>query len=221
MTQGPFDRDMARLALQLRRGLPGVPALLAMAPAGRGFLTIEAARAAGCREAAALAALYPVEGVAHLALTVRRADLPEHAGQVSLPGGRCRPGEPALACAVREAWEELALPPDRLAVLGPLTPVYIPPSAHCVQPYLASLPERPVFRPDPGEVAELIEVPLDALIDPACRRRETWQLGGEAREVPFFAFGGPPVWGATAMMLAELAALWAPVRAAERADAAG
>jgi 8-oxo-dGTP pyrophosphatase MutT (NUDIX family) len=210
-----FDHQLAGLALRLRAGLPGVETMATMAPLGRGQLSLTEARAAGCREAAALALLYPVDGRAHTVLTLRRPDLPHHAGQVSLPGGRCHDGEDALDCAVREAWEELAVPPTELAILGPLTPLFIAPSGHCVQPFLAALPARPVFRPQPGEVAEVIELALDRLADPATQRRETWELAGEAREVPFFAVGDHKVWGATAMVLAELAELWRSVAAAD------
>jgi 8-oxo-dGTP pyrophosphatase MutT (NUDIX family) len=203
-----FQRQVAAVAMRLRAGLPGEVAMRAMAPERRNTTPVAEARERGCREAAALALLYPQDGAAHTVLTLRRADLPDHAGQVSLPGGRCQPGEASLDCAIREAFEELAVPPDRLELLGALTPVYIAPSGHCVQPFLASLAERPVFRPAIGEVADVIEVPLTLLADPATRGQELWELGGQPRLVPFFALGPHKVWGATAMVLAELATLW-------------
>jgi hypothetical protein len=66
---------------------------------------------------------------------------------------------------------------------------------------------RPEFRPDPYEVAQLIETPLLDLLDEANRRSETWDLRGHTGEVPFFAIQGHTIWGATAMMLSELLAL--------------
>jgi 8-oxo-dGTP pyrophosphatase MutT (NUDIX family) len=190
-----------------------------MSPEQREVTAIAAAREQGCREAAALALLYPLGEVAHIVLTLRRPDLPDHAGQVSLPGGRCQPDEAAVACAIREAWEELAVPPDEVELLGALTPLYIAPSGHCVQPFVASLPQRPEFRPALGEVAEVIEVAMDELADPNHVQRETWELRGTARVVPFFAVGGHKVWGATAMMLAELCALWLPAATEPSMDA--
>lgn len=210
MNDPSFARQLATLALRLRAGLPGPTAQASMSPEQRDVTPIAAARAQGCREAAALALVYPHGEVAHIVLTLRRRDLPDHAGQVSLPGGRCQPGEAAVACAIREAWEELAVPPDEVELLGPLTPLYIAPSGHCVQPFVASMPRRPEFRPALGEVAEVIEVALDDLAGRGLLRRETWELRGTLREVPFFAVGGHKVWGATAMMLAELCALWSP-----------
>ncbi len=215
----PFARQAQALARRWQRGVPGVVALLAMAPEQRGYVPLAEARARGCREAAALVLLYPLADTAHIALTLRRADLADHAGQVSLPGGRCEPGEAPATCALREAWEELAVPPELVTVIGPLTPVYIAPSGHCVHPLLAVAPSRPPFRPAEAEVAALLEVPLAHLTDSAYRRHETWQLHGEPRQVPFFALAGHKVWGATAMMLSELAALWSTLEDGAVADA--
>jgi 8-oxo-dGTP pyrophosphatase MutT (NUDIX family) len=206
---------MALLARRLRQGLPGVPALLTMAPPGRGYVPIAEARAKGCREAAALVLIYPHQGQAHVVLTLRHADLTHHASQVSFPGGRCDPGEAPVDCALREAFEELAVPPAQLALLGPLTPVYIAPSSHCVQAFLATMSERPTFQPAATEVAAVIEVPLAHVVGATHRQRADWVLRGEVRDVPFFLFDDHRVWGATAMLLAELGVLWADVLAME------
>ncbi len=219
MTTGShFARQIALRAGRLRQGLPGVPTLLSMAPAGRGYVPMEVARAGGCREAAALVLLYPWRGAAHVVLTLRQAGLAQHGGQVSFPGGRCEPGETALACALREADEELAVPPARLEILGPLTPLFIAPSGHCLQAILAATPERPSFRAATAEVAAVIEMPLAQLTDKACRARAPWTVAGAKRDVPYFPFDGHRVWGATAMLLAELGALWSDVLALEEAD---
>lgn len=193
--------------------------LLEMAPEQRGYVPVAEARQRGCREAAALVLLYPLADRAHIALTLRRLDLADHAGQVSLPGGRCEPGEAPADCALREAWEELAVPPEVVRVIGPLTPLYIAPSGHCVQPLLAVALSRPAFQPAEAEVAALLEVPLDHLTNLAYRHRETWQLRGEARQVPFFSIAGHKVWGATAMILNELAVLWSTAGLDEVRDA--
>ena len=182
--------------------------MLAMAPAGRVFKTIEDARAGGCREACALVLLYPHQGATHTVLTLRHAGLRDHAGQVSLPGGRIEPGEDAVAGAFREAHEELAIEPETLDFLGMLTPLHIPPTDFCLYPVLAAARHRPAFIQQPEEVAELIEWPVHRLTDDAWRGGELRALRGEERWIPYFRCGGHKVWGATAMILAEVAALW-------------
>ncbi len=174
----------------------------------RRFVPVEEARAAGCREAGALVLLYPLDGTTHVVLTLRGRHLNDHGGQVSLPGGRVEADEDAVACALREAAEELGLSPECAAVLGVLTPLYIPPSGFCVLPVLAVSLRRPIFRPDTSEVEEVIEAPISHF-DEVHSRLETRVVDGRAQEVPFYAIKGHKVWGATAMILSELAAVWA------------
>jgi 8-oxo-dGTP pyrophosphatase MutT (NUDIX family) len=200
---------IAALRRRLAGPLPGMAAMRAMAPEGRRSQAADEARRAGCVEACALVLLYPLAGELHTVLTLRSATLRRHAGQVSFPGGRLDPGESVAEGALREAEEELAIPPAHVEVLAPLTPLFIPPTGYCVNPVLAWTTDRPDFRPHDPEVAALVELPLRTLTDPATRREERWPLpdGGD-RLVPFYEVSGYKVWGATAMMLAELAALW-------------
>lgn len=179
-----------------------------LAPAARPHVDPDDARARGSREGGALVLVYPVDGVAHVVLTLRDAGLRDHAGQVSLPGGRIEPGETAPRAAVREAWEELAVAGELLDVVGLLTPVYIPPSGFLVHPVIAVSAVRPEFRPQAAEVAEAIEAPIAVFLDGANHRVETWDIRGERRRVPYYAVGSHKVWGATAMILSEFACVW-------------
>lgn len=149
--------------------------------------------------------LYESGGETYLVLTLRRDDLESHAGQVSLPGGRREEAETLVATALRETHEEIGVPPSAVTILGQLTPLYILPSDYEVHPFVAWYEdgERPIFVPESREVAEIIEVPLDHLLDPATRQEEPWQLHSYEIMVPFFAVGKHKVWGATAMMLSE------------------
>ena len=160
-----------------------------------------------CRRAGVLVLLYPCDGEFCLVLTRRTDAVDTHRGQISLPGGSMDPGEDAAAAALREAWEELAVETGPLDVLGELSPLYIPPSGFCIFPVVAYAAERPSFVPNPGEVAELLEVSLAHLLDPATRGEETWPIRGADVRVPFYRVGHHKVWGATAMVLCELLAL--------------
>lgn len=192
----------------LCRPLPGLAVQMRMAPRPRLGSERILDPNLDCRRAAVLILLYPCgdEGIG-LVLTRRTDSVESHRGQISFPGGTIDPGETALDAALREAWEELHVDPADLEILGELSPLYIPATGFCVYPVVAYAAGRPAFVPNPAEVAEIIEVPLSHLLDPAVRREEIWQSDGTDRLVPFYAVGGHKVWGATAMMLCELLAL--------------
>jgi len=164
------------------------------------------------RPAAVLILLFARDEVPHVVLTVRGADLPHHADQISLPGGRPAPGETAEQTALREAVEEVGVDVTGLAIAGRLTPVHIAVSGFTVQPIVAIADVAPVFVPAPGEVAAVLEVPLALLADPATLRTGRRARGGIEIDAPYFAVGDHQVWGATAMLLGELLAVcgWEP-----------
>jgi 8-oxo-dGTP pyrophosphatase MutT (NUDIX family) len=160
------------------------------------------------RQAGVLLLLYPIHDVLHLVLTVRTSNLNHHSGQISLPGGGWEEGDNSYQeTALRETREEIGIGSDGLECLGPLTPLYIAPSNNCVHPFVAYLPQRPVFRPDPTEVAELLEVPLHQLAAPETRREEDWIWRGATLHVPFYTVDEHKVWGATAIVMAEFLTL--------------
>ena len=131
-----------------------------------------------------------------------------NSGQVGFPGGGAEEMDDDLAAtAIRETYEEIGVHPSKITLLGQLTPLYVFASNYIVQPTVAWTDYRPEFKHDPFEVAQLLEVSLLSLLDPATRRTETRTLRGQPIEVPYFAVAGQTVWGATAMMLSELLAL--------------
>ncbi len=155
------------------------------------------------RKGGVLVILYDKNGATHLVLTRRRDDLNSHAGQISFPGGRREDGESMEMTALREAHEEVGVNPAALDVLGMLTPLYIPPTDYEVHPFVAWHDGVPFFVPQLHEVAEIIEVPLDFLLDPSNQFEEPWELRGFEMQVPYYLVGTHKVWGATAMMLSE------------------
>lgn len=155
------------------------------------------------RQGAVLLLLYEQNGRTTLVLTRRHDDLPSHPGQISLPGGRREPGEQLQETALRECYEEVGVHPSLVTILGQLTPLYILPSDFQVTPFVGWHEERPLMVAQPTEVAEIIETPLERLLDQEARDKEDWEWKDGLLEVPFFRVGEHKVWGATAMVLSE------------------
>ncbi len=194
----------------LHRPLPGRPAQMKMAPQiPPRYAERFANPPATPRLSAVLILLYPNRERLHFVLTRRSEHLANHRGQISLPGGAQDDHETLLQTALREANEELAVPAEKVQVVGRLSPFYVVPSNYCVHPFIGYVPFTPQFRPQTGEVAAILEVPLQALLVPANRRIEYWPDRElvELRRVPVFDFQNWMVWGATAMILNELVTL--------------
>jgi 8-oxo-dGTP pyrophosphatase MutT (NUDIX family) len=200
-----FDQVVAAVTEGLAH-LPGVEAQVRMAPHPRGgwkpgFAPDQA------RPAAALLLLFPVEEDAAILLTKRASDLPNHAGQVSLPGGAVDPGESIEDAALREAEEEVGLARGDVRVIGRLTPLHIPVSGFVLHPVVGAATLRPAMRPEPGEVERIIEAPVRHLLDAGRHHRVYRARDAYEFEMPYFDLDGEQVWGATAMVLAEFAAM--------------
>jgi 8-oxo-dGTP pyrophosphatase MutT (NUDIX family) len=166
------------------------------------------------REAAVLVGLVTRTEGWQVLLTRRTDALRHHAGQVSFPGGRIEPGDrDAIAAALRESHEEIGLHASQAAPVGFLDPLCTI-TGFRVSPLVAMIDPEFVPRPDPGEVAEVFEVPLDYLLDPANlnARAISSILGrpvpdGRPRTVLEFVDRGNPrqrIWGATASILYNL-----------------
>lgn len=170
------------------------------------------------REPALAAVLVPLvmRDALTLLLTERSTNLSTHSGQVAFPGGRTDKSDvDAIDTALREAHEEIGLPRDHVEVLGTL-PIYVTGTAFIITPVVALV--RPGFTllPNPGEVADVFEVPLAYLMNPANHRRHAFEFDGVLRQWLSMPYRDPAVaadgtdateryiWGATAGMLRNL-----------------
>lgn len=140
-------------------------------------------------------------------LTRRNDGLRTHAGQVSFPGGQVDATDAdAVAAALRESAEEIGLDPQAAEPLGFLD-CFDTISGYCVTPVVARIAAAAMLRPNPAEVAEVFEVPLEFLLDPARLHTATVDYRGRTRQIHEFeayAPGGHRIWGATAAMLFNL-----------------
>jgi len=175
--------------------------------AGRLVRQSEPPEGTSARPGAVLILLYPDGGDLCLPLTVRSDRLPNHRGEVSLPGGATDPQDAGpAATALRECWEELGVAPGSVEVWGTLAPIYIPPSNFRITPVVGFSARPPELVLNRDEVSAVLTVTLRALLDPQHVLVEQWTLRGVEVQVPFFAIGGHKVWGATALILSELVA---------------
>ena len=139
--------------------------------------------------------------------TLRTPHLSAHAGQVSFPGGRLEPGDAdEAAAALRETAEEIGLRQDRIRLVGRLD-TYVTRTGFRIYPLVGFVTPPLALVPDPQEVADVFEVPLDFLIDPANRRRESRLYQGRERFFWAIPYDGRYIWGATAGMVVNLSEL--------------
>lgn len=185
---GPLTRERARA--ELRRVL--------LDPAQAMRLEVR-----GRTRAAVLVALYLRDGQLHGVFTRRREDLRRHAGEISFPGGRYDEGEPdLLATALREADEEIGLPPDAVELVGALQPTPTIATGYAVYPFVALIEPGRQWTPSAREVAEVLELPLSALLRGYGRRRLVRR--GVPIRTDTYLVEPHLIWGATARILADL-----------------
>lgn len=157
------------------------------------------------RAAAVLVAIWPRPDGARLILTKRSSHLKHHPGQIAFPGGKVDAGDSGPeAAALREAWEEIGLPPERVQVLGRL-PAHETVTNYLITPILGLVRDDFVPRPEAGEVDEVFTVPLAHVLDPARFVIEGRVWKGQPRRYFAVPYGPYYIWGATARILRNLA----------------
>ncbi len=142
-------------------------------------------------------------------LTRRTEDVRTHKGQISFPGGARDAADADLeATALRETHEEIGLPPASVRIIGRL-PDFHTITGFVVAPFVGVIAHPHVLRPNPREIAEVIEPALDEFVQPGVLRAQTVEYRGIRRAVLFYHLSRPDgaetvVWGATAAMLKQL-----------------
>lgn len=189
--------DVAALTQRLQRATPAASSVYGD----------DGAAAFTERQAAAVtpaSVLVPIVAHPHeltVLFTRRTAQLKNHSGQVSFPGGRAEPGDPTPEfTALRETEEEIGLPAGRVQILARL-PEYLTRTGFRVTPVVGVVTPPLELVPDSREVDEIFEVPLAYLLDPRNHRRESRQLGGRLATYYVIEHHGRVIWGATAGML--------------------
>jgi 8-oxo-dGTP pyrophosphatase MutT (NUDIX family) len=163
----------------------------------------------GGKDAAVLVPLFE-DGGLHAVFTRRRNDLKRHAGEISFPGGRRDAGEALVECALREAHEEVGLPPSAVQVVGalPPTPTFV--TNYAIYPFVGLIAPGFAWVMQQTEVAEVLELRLDDLTAGYGERRLVRR--GIPFRTPTYEVGGNVIWGATARIVGELLERLSPSR---------
>jgi 8-oxo-dGTP pyrophosphatase MutT (NUDIX family) len=161
-------------------------------------------------DAAVLVPVVAREGRVNLLFTQRTEHLTAHAGQISFPGGRVETQDASrIDTALRETEEEIGLARRHVQVLGAL-PDYELGTGFRITPVVGWIQAPFETRPDPYEVAEIFEIPLEHFLDATRYQRHEYHFNGRHRHYVAIPYEGRYIWGATAGMLLSLAHMLAP-----------
>ena len=155
------------------------------------------------KDAAILIALFEKGGEICFPMIKRPENIKNHPGQIALPGGSKEKEESLEQTALREAQEEIGIDPDKVEIIGKLTPIPVPVSGYLVQTYIGIIDEEPEWKLSKDEVADFFILKLSELIGADNGYYEKWNLRGFDAKVPIFKIGNLKIWGATASVLSE------------------
>lgn len=204
-----FNQTVKNIRENISKELPGVSAQLKMAPTllnGEDFsLTVSQ----NAIPSAVLIVLFSKNDCTHTVLIKRPAYNGVHSGQVSFPGGKFEKQDLGLmATALRETHEEVGIHPKEVEVIGRLTPLYISVSNMLVHPFVGIMSQQPKIQIDNHEVEYTIHPNLKDLKNINNQLSKTILSHGRNVVAPYFAVEGEIIWGATAMIIAELIELY-------------
>ena len=189
----------------LKRPLPGQSAQELMMPSLSDKTRFSLAAKSTARPGAVMVLFYKKNGVLKFPLIERASYDGVHAGQISFPGGKRDDTDLNLQhTALRETEEEIGIVSDKIHVLGHLSELYIIASNFNVLPVVGYIEEPFIFKKDDYEVASIVEANVADLLDNDVKKQKIIKVNDHVIDAPYFDINGHTVWGATAMMLAEL-----------------
>jgi 8-oxo-dGTP pyrophosphatase MutT (NUDIX family) len=205
-----FPEFINFLFRRLKKPLPGRSAHLLMAPSAKNkpFRTFTPKK--DSKSAAVLVLLSPnkISEDFKLLLTLRSNNI-RHSGQFSYPGGISESNEKPEKTALREAFEEVGLDSSEITIIGTLSKLYVSPSDSLITPVVGYVQEMKELHKNSKEVQEILIVELNELLHEKNLKHEIWDFKGKKVEVPFWNINHEtPLWGATAMITAELLELY-------------
>ena len=140
----------------------------------------------------------------HVLFAKRTERVAHHKGQYSFPGGIVETWDGSrLETALREAQEEIGLPPEAVEILGTLDDTETRATQFVITPFVGLIRGPVSYTPDGKEIERVLEVPLAALLDPANFRVEMWERDDHTSPVYFYDYSGETIWGATARILKQ------------------
>ena len=205
-SSNPLPPYIEDLTLAFQNPLPGFETRAAMAPIHRKFLTAPP----NAKQSATLLLLFQRDHAWYFSLIKRPGnERDKHSGQISFPGGQVEKNDSSFKeTAKREAYEEIGIPQKDIQIIGKLTETYIDVSNFNIHPYVAYLPYAPTYTIQESEVAKVIEFPVNALNDLSIRKVKNMKVRNFLlKDIPYFDFQDQVIWGATAMMMSEFAAM--------------
>jgi 8-oxo-dGTP pyrophosphatase MutT (NUDIX family) len=195
-----FNYFIKTLKEELKSDLPGKKAQMKMAPSIRDQYKLDKEN----RNAGVLILLYPKNEALNIAFIKRTEYDGPHSGQISFPGGKSEDtDQDIIFTALRESYEEIGINPDKVNVLGQLTPLHIPVSNFIVYPIVGVYETTPSFKADPHEVKEVISFKLKDLLNPDNCTTKEFKYGDLSFTAPIYNPNNITIWGATAMILSE------------------
>ncbi len=207
-----FYTFLEKLKFQLQEPLPGEDSQLLMAPSIRSKMSAYDFEKLNPKISAVLALIYPNEKLEPtMVLTLRQSYKGVHSAQISFAGGKKDDSDENLkATALRETKEEIGIDGQHINVLTELSNLYIPPSNFLVYPFLAYCNETPNFIIDKSEVAEIIEFNAFHITNESIKNKMIIEKHPSGSNVmaPYYLINNHKVWGATAIILSELEAIF-------------
>ena len=176
----PMNQFAYNLRIEILNGLPGTEVQWEMASSDRMIQNFPRVPGDDARIAAVLILLYPYNGSLYTVFMQRHNYDGVHGGQISFPGGKMEESdENIIRTAIREAHEETGIEPEKISVIGTLTPLFIPVSNMVVTPVVGWTDTKPVFNHQPEEVVFLIYADIKILLDPAIIKTKPFNIRGE------------------------------------------